>query len=184
MKKTISIIKIIITTILVIIVSFIALSIIQNALHPYKYTNDIECINNSVKDSQKVIDPIFKYDTTIGELMFYYTEDRHIYCANIRKALIKQEIKYSFFDGYQINNKNAINEDKPLNLWQSIEDIEYIYVKNKDDYREYNADKGSLIGIELTNIHPDGTEETFWVFIVEQDNGVLYNPSGANVIYT
>ena len=150
----------------------------------FKYFDEVTCVSESGGERMIVKENIFSYTTKENELFVYYCEDGYITFAALKKAEIKGETKYKFKYGLRFSNENALNdEESNTNDWQNIGDIEYIIVRNQEDINNYVAD-GKKIGVELTNIHPDGTEETFWVYIVAQDNGTLYNPSGANVIYS
>ena len=185
-KKTtrlfLKIIKVLLLWLLIIVIGFVSFSIWQG--NGYKYSSDVICVSESGGEKLNVKEKIFTYSTEECELFVYYCEDGYITFAALRKAEIKGETKYRLFHSVRFSNENALNDDKSdTNVWQEIGDINYLIVRNKEDINSYDTEGMELIGIELTNIHPDGTEETFWVYIVARDNGILYNPSGANVIY-
>ncbi len=164
-------IKLIIVIILALIVIFGFKELYQNVFHGYKYTSDIQCVNEAVNSKQSVDEVVYKYETGASEILLYYSEDKKLHVALLEKKVTddglryRSQYSYGFKNGEVFENDYTV-EDSKLVRFNSIR---YTFLQNKEDLAHFDVNEDNTTLVELENIRNDGSIEKFWACFVLDD---------------
>lgn len=170
-KTTKNFLKLIILIALSLILVFAAFNLYEYAVHGYRYTSDVQCVDKSLASEHHVDEIIYKFETGSSEILFYYPKEKKMHVALLEKKMTNKGLRYSHKNTYELNKDEIFGDDYDINDCElaRLNNIRYTFFKNKSDLEHFDINKDNMTLVELENIREDGTVEKFWDCFVVDD---------------